>query len=28
VVDWQATWDQNLRYDFDFVDGFVFHSNF
>jgi antirestriction protein len=28
VVDWQATWDQNLRHDFDFVDGFVFHSNF
>lgn len=28
VVDWQATWDQNLRYDFDFVNGFVFHRNF
>jgi aminopeptidase C len=28
VVDWQATFDQNLRYDFDFVDGFVFSSNF
>jgi len=28
VVDWQATWDENLRYDFDFVDGFVFSSNF
>lgn len=28
VVDWQATWDKNLRYDFNFVDGFVFHSNF
>jgi antirestriction protein len=28
VVDWQATWDQNLRHDFNFVDGFVFHSNF
>ena len=28
VVDWQATWDQNLRYDFDFIDGFVFFSNF
>lgn len=28
VIDWQATWDQNLRYDFDFVDGFVFSSNF
>ena len=28
VVDWQATWDQNLAYDFDFVNGFVFSSNF
>lgn len=28
VIDWQATWDQNLRYDYDFVDGFVFRSNF
>jgi len=28
VVDWQATWDQNLRDDFDFVDGYVFSSNF
>jgi len=28
VVDWQATWDQNLRYDFDFVDGYVFSSSF
>ncbi len=28
VVDWQATFDQNLRYDFDFVDGYVFSSNF
>ena len=28
VVDWQATFDQCLRYDFDFVDGFVFSSNF
>lgn len=28
VVDWQATWDHNLRYDFDFIDGFVFNSNF
>jgi antirestriction protein len=24
VVDWQATWDQGLRYDYEFVDGFVF----
>jgi hypothetical protein len=28
VVDWQATWDQNLAYDFDFVNGYVFSSNF
>lgn len=28
VVDWQATWDCMLRYDFDFADGFVFNSNF
>jgi hypothetical protein len=28
VIDWQATWDHNLRYDFDFIDGFVFSSNF
>lgn len=24
IVDWQATWDQGLRYDYEFVDGFVF----
>lgn len=28
VVDWQATWDQNLSNDFDYVNGFVFHSHF
>jgi antirestriction protein len=28
VVDWQATFDHNLRYDFDFIDGYVFSSNF
>lgn len=28
VVDWDATWEQSMRYDFDFVDGFVFFSNF
>jgi len=28
VVDWDATWDHNLRYDFDFEDGFVFNKNF
>ena len=24
VVDWQATWDYNLRHDYEFVDGYVF----
>ncbi len=24
VIDWQATWDQGLRYDYEFVDGTVF----
>ena len=28
VVDWEATWEQSMKYDFDFVDGFVFDSNF
>ena len=28
VVDWDATWDSSLRYDFDFIDGYVFSSNF
>ena len=28
VIDWQATWDSSMRYDFDFVDGFVFQSHF
>jgi len=28
VVDWDATWNCNLRYDFDFEDGFVFSKNF
>jgi hypothetical protein len=28
VVDWQATWEQSMKYDFDFVDGYVFDSNF
>lgn len=28
VIDWSATWNVNLRYDFSFVDGFVFHKNF
>ena len=28
VIDWEATWNCNLRYDFDFEDGFVFSKNF
>ena len=28
VVDWEATWNCNLRYDYDFEDGFVFNKNF
>ena len=24
IIDWQATWDQGLRYDYEFSDGFVF----
>ena len=29
VVDWQATWDSNLRYDYDILgDGYVFSRNF
>lgn len=28
VVDWDETWNTNLRYDFDFEDGFVFSKNF
>ena len=28
VIDWEATWKQSLSYDFDFVDGYVFSSNF
>ena len=27
IVDWQATWEVGLRYDYDFQDGFVFASN-
>jgi hypothetical protein len=27
IVDWQATWDQGLRHDYEFVDGFVFLSD-
>ncbi len=28
VVDWEATWEQSLSDDFDFVDVYVFSSNF
>ena len=28
IVDWQATWDQGLRYDYEFQDGYVFSSSF
>ena len=28
VVDWQATWDTNLRYDFSYNNGYVFRSDF
>jgi hypothetical protein len=27
IVDWDATWNYNLRYDFDYEDGFVFDKN-
>ena len=27
VVDYHATWDRNLRFDFDFVDGYIFNKN-
>ena len=28
VVDWTATWNCNLRYDFSFNDGYVFNNNY
>jgi N-methylhydantoinase B/oxoprolinase/acetone carboxylase alpha subunit len=28
VVDWTATWNANLQYDFAFNDGYVFNKNF
>ena len=28
VVDWEATWNQSLTYDFSFVNGYVFSSSF
>lgn len=27
VIDWQATWDTNLQYDFTYNNGFVFNSH-
>lgn len=27
VIDWQATWDTNLQYDFAYNNGFVFNSH-
>ena len=24
VIDWQATWDQGLRYDYEYVNGYIF----
>ena len=28
VVDYQATWDASLRFDYDFVDGYMFRSDY
>ena len=28
VVDFQATWDASVRFDYSFVDGYVFRSDF
>jgi hypothetical protein len=28
VVDWTATWNCNLRYDFSFADGYIFNKNY
>ena len=28
VVDWEATWESNVRFYYDFVDGYVFDRNF
>ena len=28
VVDWTATWESNLRYDFAFNGGYVFNNNY
>ena len=28
VIDYQMTWEASLRFDYDFVDGYVFRSDF
>lgn len=28
VVDWKATWESSVRFDYDFVDGYVFEHTF
>ena len=28
VVDYQATWDASVRFDYDFVDGYMFRSDY
>jgi hypothetical protein len=28
IVDWQATFDYNLQYDYSYVNGYVFNKNF
>ena len=28
VVDYEATWERHLQFDFDFVDGYVFRRNY
>jgi hypothetical protein len=28
VIDWEATWNSSLQYDFSFVEGFIFNKNF
>ena len=28
VIDWQASWDRNLQFDYIFEDGFIFNKNF
>ena len=28
AIDYQATWDASVRFDYDFIDGYVFRSNY